>query len=165
MPIELSFQKPADLDEIDFALLGVLMRRGRATWADLAEDLGLTAPAIAQRVRRLEDRGVIRQFAAWVAPEYVASVAGFLAVGVAERSTSTFRDAINRLEPVQECHQISGDADYMLKLRAASLPDLERVIQKIRTLPGVTSARSMVVFSTIKESPVLPLPSTNNKPD
>ena len=79
------------------------MRQGRATWADLADELGLTAPAIAQRVRRIEDRGVIQQFAAWVAPEAVAPVAAFVSLRC-ERSDGRdqLRRRLNELEQVQE---------------------------------------------------------------
>jgi DNA-binding Lrp family transcriptional regulator len=54
------------MDATDLSILRQLMRDGRATWADLAVDLGLTAPAIAQRVRRLQDRGIIRHFGVWL---------------------------------------------------------------------------------------------------
>src|SRR4029450_857376 len=70
------------VDSVDRTILRTLMVDGRATWADLAVELGLTAPAIAQRVRRLQDRGLIRQFAALVAPDQFAPISAFVSVAL-----------------------------------------------------------------------------------
>jgi Lrp/AsnC family leucine-responsive transcriptional regulator len=135
------------------------MRQGRATWADLAEELGLTAPAIAQRVRRLEDRGIIRQFAAWVAPEAVAPVCAYVFVrfGHPDR-LGEFRERIAGLEAVQEFHRLAGADDYVLKVRCRSLAELEGLVSEtLPKIPGVMRTRSSIVLSTLKETPLLPV--------
>ena len=148
------------IDDIDRRLIARLMRDGRATWADLAVELGLTAPAIAQRVRRLEDRGVIRQFAAWVAPEAVAPVCAYVFVRFDQpERRDPFRRQVSELECVQEFSHLAGADDYLLKVRCGSLAELEHLVSiTLPSIPGVSRTRSNVVLSTIKDTPVLPVP-------
>lgn len=159
MSSELSIPR-YELDDIDRRLLSTLMREGRATWADLAEELGLTAPAIAQRVRRLEERGVIRQFAAWVDPESVAPISAYVFVrfdGPGQRGR--FREEVLRLAQVQECSRLAGEEDYLLKVRCGSLTELEQLLGvTLPKIPGVVRARASVVLATIKDTPILPIP-------
>src|SRR5690349_19371056 len=104
MTAQESKQNPA-VDKLDMQLIRRLMRNGLAAWTELGQDFGLTAPAVAQRVRRLEVRGVIRQFTAWVAAEAVAPVCAFVAVRLdSPGQREAFRREVARLECVQECH-------------------------------------------------------------
>jgi Lrp/AsnC family leucine-responsive transcriptional regulator len=147
-----------DLDEVDRRLVVKLMREGRATWADLAVELGLTAPAIAQRVRRLEERGVIRQFAAWVDPKVVAPVTAYVGIAYERPDRDRFSRVVEGLEAVQECSRVSGPDDYLLKVRCGSLEELDELVGV--TLPkitGVTRVETTVVLSTVKDTPVLPV--------
>jgi Lrp/AsnC family leucine-responsive transcriptional regulator len=148
------------LDDLDRGLLFRLMRQGRATWADLAEELGLTAPAIAQRVRRLEERGVIKHFAAWVDAEAIAPVAAYVAVRFDRPELKArFRQEVARLDSVQECCQLAGEDDYILKVRCGSLRELEELVATtLPKIPGVARTRTSVVLSTVKDTPVLALP-------
>jgi Lrp/AsnC family leucine-responsive transcriptional regulator len=148
------------MDEIDRKILRQLMRDGRATWADLAVDLGLTAPAIAQRVRRLQDRGIIRQFVALVAPGAMLPISAFVGVSVGSPAEhAKFRREVLELDQVQECHQLSGDDDYVLKVRCASLGELADLVSVVLPqMAGGGRVRARVVLSTVKESAVLPLP-------
>ena len=150
------------LDGFDRTLLRLLMHDGRATWADLAVELGLTAPAVAQRVRRLQDRGVIRHFAAWVAPGTVAPLTAFVEVSIgAGDDGAALQQGLERLDSVQECYRLSGEYQYLLKLRCASLDELARLLDGDlpRAWPGVIGPlRSRVVLATLEESTVLPVP-------
>jgi Lrp/AsnC family leucine-responsive transcriptional regulator len=157
------------LDGIDLGILGRLAREGRATWADLADELGLTAPAIAARVRRLVDTGVIRQFTAWISPAAVGAVTAFVDVTFDAREGleghDELRQAIGRLVAVQECHRIAGDAQYLLKVRTRSVEELESLLATV--LPKAArgaSLRVSMVLSTVKESPIFPLPKPNPAP-
>jgi Lrp/AsnC family leucine-responsive transcriptional regulator len=147
------------LDELDQKLLARLMRQGRATWADLADELGITAPAVAQRVRRLEDRGVIRQFAAWVAPAAVAPVAAWVAVRLDRADQrERFHQRVRETDAVQECHRVTGDDDYLLKVRCASVAALDELLSAtLARWPGVGRTRASLVLATVKDTPVLPL--------
>lgn len=152
------------IDTVDLGILGRLSREGRASWAGLASELGLTAPAVAARVRRLVDRGVIRQFAAWISPASTGAVTAFVEVTFDHlESHEQFRQAIGRLVAVQECHRIAGGAQYLLKVRARSAAELESLLAAVlpRAAPGATLRVSMVL-ATVKESPVFPLPRTQD---
>lgn len=158
MAIHESKQNPT-VDKLDMQLIRRLMRNGRASWTELALDFGLTAPAVAQRVRRLELRGVIRQFTAWVAPEAVAPVCAFVAVGLDfPGHREAFRREVAKLECIQECHHLGGETPYLLKVRCGSMAELEELASRtLPELPGVSHLRTSVVLSTVKESPVLPV--------
>src|SRR5262245_60492207 len=152
------------VDSVDHHLLARLSRDGRASWVDLARELGLTPPAVAARVRRLIDRQIIRQIAAFVSPLAVGSVTAFVDVNLSDdaRAHEEFRHAVARLLAVQECHRIAGSAQYLLKIRARSHEELDTLLTTVlpKAVRGAPLRVSMVL-SSVKESPVFPLP----KPD
>jgi Lrp/AsnC family transcriptional regulator, leucine-responsive regulatory protein len=144
----------------DMLTIELLMREGRTTWAELAQLLGLSGPAAADRVRRLEERGVIRGYAALVDPEAVGlGVTAFVAVTLERpEHRAGFLDAVGGMPEVQECHHVAGEDDYLLKVRCRAMRDLERLVGEVlKGLPGVARTRTSVVLSTRKETPVLPL--------
>jgi Lrp/AsnC family leucine-responsive transcriptional regulator len=148
-------------DSIDLTILAELMARGRMTFSDLAGRLGLSAPATAERVRRLEERGVIKGYAAVVDPESVGcGVTAFVAATLEHpRHREAFIELVRRLPEIQECHHVAGDDDYLLKVRCGTMRDLERLLSsEIKGLPGIARTRTIVVLSSIKETSVLPLP-------
>jgi Lrp/AsnC family leucine-responsive transcriptional regulator len=128
----------------------------------MAVEFGLTAPAIAARVRRLVERGVIRQFTAWVSPAAVGAVTALVDVSFEQAGAhdhDAFRQAVGRLVAVQECHRIAGGAQYRLKLRARSTQELEGLLASV--LPNASRGATFhvaMVLATVKESPVFPLP-------
>jgi Lrp/AsnC family transcriptional regulator, leucine-responsive regulatory protein len=147
-----------EIDAVDLRLLRRLATDGRATWADLAVETDMTAPGVAQRVRRLRERGVLRGFAALIAPEAVAPICAFVSVGLdGSRGHARFRDAMRAMPEVQECHHVAGDADYLVKLRCRSLEHLEELLgERIPQVDGVRTARTTIVVSTVKEWPIAP---------
>src|SRR5919107_4221577 len=149
------------MDKLDIQTLRRLMREGRSTWSELARLLDLSAPAAADRVRRLEERGVIRGYAALVNPEAVGlGVTAFVAVTLERpEHRAGFLGWVDDAPEVQECHHVAGEGDFLLKVRCAAVRDLEAIVsEEIKGLHGVTSTRTTVVLSTRKETPVLPLP-------
>lgn len=148
------------MDSIDIKAISELMADGRATWADLAGRLGLSGPAAAERVHRLEERGVIRGYAALVDPETVGcGLTAFVSV-VLDRpgDRDLFLEKIAEMPEVQECHHVAGEDDYLLKARCRGTRDLERVISvRIKGIPGVARTRTTVVLNTYKETPVPPV--------
>jgi Lrp/AsnC family leucine-responsive transcriptional regulator len=122
----------------------------------------MTGPAAADRVRKLEESGVIRGYAALVDPEAVgASLTAFVAVTLDRpEHRKGFLKKVAKLAEIQECHHIAGDDDYLLKVRCRGPRDLDRVIsEELKSVPGVGRTRSTIVLSTAKETPVLPLPT------
>jgi Lrp/AsnC family transcriptional regulator, leucine-responsive regulatory protein len=147
--------------------LQTLQAAGRESWAALGESLGMTGPAAADRVRRLEERGVIRGYAAVVDPDAVGvGLAAFIAVSLERpKDRERFLALVDRLSEIQECHHVAGEDDYLLKIRCRGTSDLERLLtQDLKGLTGVARTRTTVVLSTVKETMALPLPSRTTSP-
>jgi Lrp/AsnC family leucine-responsive transcriptional regulator len=151
-----------DLNETDFKAIQHLMNQGRITWSELAGILELSAPATADRVRRLEERQVIKGYAALVEPAAIGcSLTAYVSVTLERpKHRDAFLKKVQALAEIQECHHITGDDDYLLKLRCRDTQDLERIVtNELKGLPGILRSRTTIVLSTIKETPVLPLHS------
>ena len=149
------------MDAIDHELLTVLMEDGRASWADLAEAVGLSAPAVAERVHRLEDRGAIRGYAALVNGSQVGShMTALVAVTLdSPAAREPFLAVVRDTVEIQECHHTAGEDDYLLKVRCGGTAELEHLLSDVlKGVPGVARTRTTVVLSTMKDSAVLPLP-------
>ncbi|MGC4377648.1 Lrp/AsnC family transcriptional regulator [Fictibacillus sp. Mic-4] len=148
------------MDSLDIKIIELLMSNGRATWADLAGNLGMSAPAIADRVRRLEEKGVIKGYTAIVDPEsvgYEMTAFIFLSIDKVEHR-ELFLARVSELPEVQECHHVAGEEDYLLKVRCQGTKDLDRIIsQELRKLPGVFKTRTTIVLNTYKDDQVIPL--------
>jgi Lrp/AsnC family leucine-responsive transcriptional regulator len=152
------------MDSTDIKAVGRLQLAGRESWATLGLALGMTGPAAAERVRRLEADGVIRGYAALIDPVAVgASLTAFVAVTLERPGNRTaFLRRVARLAEVQECHHIAGDYDYLLKVRCTGTTDLDRVLtNELKSVQGVVSTRTTVVLRTLKESVVVPLPDVD----
>jgi Lrp/AsnC family transcriptional regulator, leucine-responsive regulatory protein len=149
------------MDAIDIKAIATLQHDGRASWATLGDTLGMTGPAAAERVRKLEEAGVIRGYAALISPEAVgASLTAYIAVTLDHPKTrAAFLRRVARLSEVQECHHVAGDDDFLLKVRCAGTADLDRLLtDELKALPGIVRTRTTVVLRTMKESVVVPLP-------
>jgi len=141
-------------------LLRALMADGRMTWAELAKRVGLTPPAVAERVRRLERDGTIRGYAALVDPLAAGcTLTAFVSVTL-ERPVhrAGFLQCVAHMDEVQECHHVAGEYDYLLKVRCRDAGDLDRVLSdELKSVPGVLRTCTSVVLGTLKETPVVPV--------
>lgn len=149
------------MDAIDYKVIKRLMSQGRITWAELGTFLELSPPAAAERVRRLEEKGVIRGYAALLDPESVGcGLTAFISVTLERpEHRDPFLKIVRDLEEVQECHHVTGDDDYILKVRCGGMRDLEAIVSnKLKELPGIARTRTTIALSTVKESAALPLP-------
>jgi Lrp/AsnC family leucine-responsive transcriptional regulator len=137
------------VEEIDRAIVAALTVDGRLSYTDLAEKVGLSVSAVHQRVRRLEQRGVIKGYAALVSFESLdLPLSAFVAIRPFDPSQPD--DAPERLAHLPEidsCYSVAGEDSYLLLVRVGSSADLERVLQEIRTSANVTT-RTTVVLST-----------------
>lgn len=143
----------------DLKIIEQLMRHARTTWAELGALLGLSAPAAADRVRKLEEAGVIKGYAALINPDQIGcGLAAMIAVTLERPEVrSDFLRLVMNLAEVLECHHIAGEQDYLIKVRCSGTRDLERLIsEEIKALPGIKT-RTTVILSTVKETPVLPV--------
>ena len=140
-------------------MLRLLADHGRMSWADLGREVDLSPPAVAERVRKLEEAGVIEGYAARLDPGTLGlEVLAFVWVSA---DAPQAHDALLRWSDerpsVQECHSLAGRHDYLLKVRCRDTADLERLVRgDLRSIPGISSTETHVVTSTSKETTRLP---------
>ncbi|WP_138757795.1 Lrp/AsnC family transcriptional regulator [Modestobacter altitudinis] len=138
--------------DVDRALLSALARDGRASFTDLAERVGLSVSAVHQRVRRLEQRGLITGYAAQLDAKALGlpltAFVSITPIDVAQPDDAPARLA--RLPAIEACHSVAGMESYILKVRVASPDALEALLQEIRAVANVTT-RTTVVLSTFYE--------------
>lgn len=159
-----SIRRDTSLKPLDVKALKLLMRNGRATWAELGHLLGLSAPSAADRVRKLERRGVIRGYAALVDPASAGHpLTAYVSVSLAShRDRAAFLRAICKMENVAECHHVAGDDDYLLKVRCRGTQDLDHLLAKeLKDKLRVARTRTTIVLSTAKESVRVPIDAAN----
>jgi Lrp/AsnC family transcriptional regulator, leucine-responsive regulatory protein len=150
------------IDKIDAQILDRLQEDGRVSQHELARSVGLSAPAIADRLRKLEERGIIRQYTAVLDARLLGwDITAFIAVGMTgSRHFPDFRARVAELAEVQECHSVTGSGSHLLKVRAADTAGLERLLAQIQAWPGVQWTTTSVVLSTLKETSQVPVPET-----
>jgi Lrp/AsnC family leucine-responsive transcriptional regulator len=147
-------------DKTDRQILHSLMADGRKPWSDLASELKLSPPAAADRVRRLEQNGVIQGYRAVIDPGHIGChLTAFVAVTLERpQHRDRFLKKIRNLAEVQECHHVAGDDDYLLKVRCENTRHLDRIISmNMKSLPGIVRTRTTIVMDTIKETGELPI--------
>lgn len=150
----------------DARILEVLQRDGRRPYADLGAEVGMSGPSAHERVKKLESRGVITGYAAIVQPRAVGyDVLAFSwitqAPGTVAHDLTTSFAAIPEVE---ECHHISGEADYLIKVRARDTQDLERILRRVQSTPDVFQTETDVVFSSGFERRPLRIPVETDDP-
>ncbi|MDB4949190.1 MAG: transcriptional regulator, AsnC family [Gemmatimonadetes bacterium] len=144
----------ARLDETDAKLLEMLQENGRVSQHDLALAVGLSSPAVGERLRKLEERGIIRYFTAVLEPRRVGmDVTAFIFVGMAGSTYyPEFRERVGRHPAMLECHSVTGQGSHLLKIRTESTSTLEALLAEIQSWPGVQWTTTSIVLSTIKET-------------
>ncbi len=148
-----------DLDNKDLDILAALQENGRSSLGSIASRVGLSSPATAERMRKLEERGVIRGFSVHISPASLAlDITAVIQVRV-DSSTHypKFLAKATNHEEVLECHAITGEASHLLKIRTHNTGTLERLLGEIQRWPGVIATRTNLVLSTHKEENNLPL--------
>jgi Lrp/AsnC family leucine-responsive transcriptional regulator len=137
------------VEETDRAIVAALTGDGRCSYTDLAERVGLSVSAVHQRVRRLEQRGVIAGYTARINLEALGlPLTAFVAVKPTDPAApDDTPDRLAHLSAIESCYSIAGDDNYLLKVRVASPAELERLLQEIRASAAVAT-RTTVVLST-----------------
>ena len=145
------------MEEIDRQILGLLARDGRMSFTDLGKATGLSTSAVHQRVRRLEQRGVIRGYAAVIDAEAVGlSLTAFISVTPLDQAApDDVPDQLAELPEIEACHSVAGEENYILKVRVSTPGALEQLLARIRAAASV-STRTTIVLSTPYESRPLP---------
>lgn len=151
-----------NLDDLDQRLLSELQNDARVPNAELSRRLNLSPPAVHARVRRLEELGFIRGYAALLDRERLGfDMLCFIQISLQLHQleqVTHFRTTIQQIPEVLECHHVTGEYDYLLKIAVRNRQELERlVMEKLTPIPGVARIHTSLVFSEIKASTALPL--------
>lgn len=147
------------LDEIDRSIVGMLQADATLAYADLGERVGLSASTINDWLKRLRAKGIIRRISAEIDPHALAlDLMAFVLVELggieAERA---FLAAMQAAPAVMECHHITGDFSYLLKVRVASTSAYEDFLNSnIKNLAGIRRTQSLIALSSPKDSRSLP---------
>lgn len=159
----------AGLDRIDRRILELLTLDGRLSHTAIAKEVGLSGPAVHERVRKLELRGVIAGYTAVLdADKMDRSHMAYCMITVSEGTEFAADDPIvARIceEPdVLEFHRIAGEDCYMVKVRCRTNKDIERLLRRIRSIRGVARTRTTIVLSTELEQPTIGIPDIEEAP-
>lgn len=148
------------LDDVDRLILEILQTDGRTSNAELARRVGMAPSAVFERVRRLEQKGVIQGYGAHVDPRSIGrSLLAFVLVRSDERTgTSSVGEALSQVPEVLEVHHVAGQDSYLVKVRVKDPEALSRLLrERFGAIPSVRSTNSTIALETLKESWALPL--------
>lgn len=150
------------IDEIDKKILEILQSRAKITNAKLSEEIGLSPAPTLERVKKLEQMGIINSYHAKLNTEKIGlGVTTFVLAtlnGHNRTNIEGFVEAINKVPEVIECHHITGAGDFILKVVAKDIASYQKLmLEKVSDIPQVDNMQSMVVLSTFKDSKVVPM--------
>jgi len=151
-----------ELDELDIAILDVLQKNGRIRNLDLAKEINLSPPATHARTKRLEQNGYIRDYVAlldWANMGF--DMICFIQINLQTHQpevVDNFRAQINKLPEVLECHHVTGDSDYLLKVAISDRESMEYfIVKRLTPISGVARIHTSIALSEIKSTTALPI--------
>ena len=150
------------IDSLDRKILDALQADGRASNVELSARVHLSAPQCFRRVRALEERGVIRSYRAEVQPEALGlGVMAYVSLNIDGGQFGRVREieaSIRDFPQILECHTVSGDYDYLLKVVALDLKSLRQILtDRLMQVPGGDDVRSMICMEEVKARSPLPV--------
>jgi len=158
----LTVEENNTLHPVDRQILAVLQERGRIPNVQLAAEVGLSPSAVLERVRKLEERGIIERYVALVDNRKIGlGTIAFVAVSLnlhRKDSIENFKSFIAECSEILECYHIAGTEDYLLKVYSRDIDDYEHfLIDKLTNVKGIDRVRTMFVLSTLKRETAVPL--------
>ena len=150
MQIALQTADAAPLDDLDLRLLAALQSHARATFAELGVAVGLKPPAVHERVKRLEQRGFIRGYAARLDARRLGLglVAFVSAYTTSDISYEQFTNSVAALPEVGEVHSVAGEESFMLKVVTRSTAHLDDFLSRLKAVPGIGRTKTTIVLTT-----------------
>ncbi len=147
------------IDDIDYQILEILQEKARIPNAEVSRRVGMAPSAVLERIRKLEDRGIIEGYEVHLNPHpFQQGLTAFVQVTIQSPCRAALADALAAVTGVQDVHQVAGEDGYLLKLRVADNAELGRVLaDEICPLDGVHQTRTSIVLNTVKETRKLDL--------
>lgn len=148
-----------DLDDIDRQILTLMQENCRLPLAKIGERVGLSAPSVMERVKKLEDGGIITAYRAVVNARLLGKdITAFIGVSTGHpHAIDRFEQEIESLDDILECHHVTGMHTLILKAKTRNTSSLEELISRIRAIEGVVRTETMVVLSTHTERSQIPV--------
>lgn len=149
------------LDDLDVTILKKLQENGRTKRNELADAIGLSIPSLSERLKKLEDNGVIEGYYTKVnRHSFGLDIMAFVSVIMdSSKNYEKFTEHVKKTAEILECHSILGEGSHILKIVAKGTKDLELLLSKIQSWPGVTRTITSFVLSSTKETTSLHLQS------
>jgi Lrp/AsnC family leucine-responsive transcriptional regulator len=146
----------AVLDERDLEIVAALQEDARATYADIAQRVGLSASSVHDRVRKLEQAGVIRGYRAIVDPDALGLLITALvaATPLDPQQPDDLPDRLADFPQVEDCFSVAGEANYILKVRTRTTAELEELIRRLREKAGVATRTTIVLSIPFEDRPI-----------
>jgi len=143
------------VEEINAAIITLLASDGRMSFTELARRTGLSVSAAQQRVRRLQERGVIKGYAAMISAEEIGlPLTAFVSIKPFDPAApDDAPERVAHLTAIEACHSVAGDANYILKVRVASPGELENLLQEIRAAANVSTHTTIVLSTPFENRP------------
>jgi Lrp/AsnC family transcriptional regulator, leucine-responsive regulatory protein len=150
------------MDHLDQAILRILQDDGRISNVELARRINLSPPATLTRVKALEEQGIIRGYTALLDAEALGfELLCFIQVGLQlhqPEQVNSVREAIRDIPQVLECHHVTGDYDYLLKVVARGRKDLEKfILEQLTPIRGIARIQTSLVLTEVKSTSILPV--------
>jgi DNA-binding Lrp family transcriptional regulator len=150
------------MDHLDQAILRILQGDGRISNVELARRINLSPPATLTRVKALEEQGIIRGYTALLDAEALGfELLCFIQVGLQlhqPEQVNSVREAIGDIPQVLECHHVTGDYDYLLKVVARGRKDLEKfILEQLTPIRGIARIQTSLVLTEVKSTSILPV--------
>ncbi len=155
-----------NLDKTDYHILKLLQENGRITNLQLSTEVGLSPAPTLERVRKLEQNGIVKSYHAVVDEEKLGfGIQAFMLVNITSHQSdyiSKFTDQVNLIDEIVECYHITGSSDFMLKIITKTIKEYESlVVHRIAKIEQMKNLKTMMIMSTIKNSHSIPLETEN----
>ena len=142
-----------DLDEVDRKILRDLQRDGRSSFKKIGEDAGVSEATVFVRVKKMQDKGIIKSFRAIVEPRAVGkTLTAIVLVRADPKAFPGMLDALKKLDDIYEIYDVTGQYYSILKIITDSTEGLSRIILEIGNIDGVAGTETMIVLRTVKEN-------------
>lgn len=150
------------LDSVDVILLDILQKNGRTRRNDLAQAVEMSIPSVSERLRKLEENGIITGYTTLLDPKKVGKdITAFITVTVdSSKHYHSFLDHSKTTDEILEIHSVTGTGTHLLKIRTENTSTLEKLLSKIQSWSGIVNTTTSIVLSTMKETNKLKINKT-----
>ncbi len=141
------------MDDTDKKILRCLRENARMSASAMGQRVNLSVSAVIERIRKMENSGIIRQYTTLVDPTFMGrDICAYISVSLEHpKYNEGFSQSVRKNSHIDECHYVTGDFDFLIKVATDSTRSLESVLGEIKSIKGVSLTRTLVVLSTVKQ--------------